>query len=164
MSVYFRRGQSAAFVVPTISSTSAGPTVAELGAGVDITAAVTALGGFETSLNRINTPLMSQKEELQVDGPQTLGDATVTIIDDDGVTSSGSTIRAGARTALAASTVGYLVIAPDKLTPVVGTKVDVWPMKVGALNRDLSLDAQLARSVAQLAITATPRTNAAVLA
>jgi hypothetical protein len=56
------------------------------------------------------------------------------------------------------------VVAPDKLTPVAGTKVDVFPMKVGALNRDLSLDAQLARSVAQLAITATPRKSVAVLA
>jgi hypothetical protein len=80
------------------------------------------------------------------------------------VTSSGSTIRTGARTALAESTVGYLVVAPDKLTPVAATKVDVFPMKVGALNRDLSLDAQLARSVAQLAITATPRKSVAVLA
>lgn len=162
MSVYFRRGQAAAIVVPTIASVSGGPTVSELTAGVDVTAAVTALSGFETSLNRINTPLMSQKEELQVDGPQTLGDATVTIIDDDGVVAAGSTVRAGARVALAEGTVGYLVIAPDKLAPTTGTKVDVWPMKVGALNRDHSLDAQLARSVAQLAITATPRKTVAV--
>lgn len=162
MSVYFRRGQSAIFVVPTIASTTAGPTAAELTAGVDITAAVTALGGFETSLNRINTPLMSQKEELQVDGPQTLGDGTITIIDDDGVVSSGSTDRTGARTALVEGGSGYLVISPSKLAPTTGDKVDVWPYKSGALNRDLSLDAQLARSVCQVAFTGAPRKDKAI--
>src|SRR5436305_14009746 len=114
MAVYFRRGQSYAAWVPTIASTSAGPTTTELGAGTELTAAITALSGFETSLNRINTPLMSQKEELQVDGPQTLGDATLTIIDDDGVSSSGSAARAAARTALAEGAVGYVVAAPRK--------------------------------------------------
>lgn len=162
MSVYFRRGQSAASFVPTIASTTAGPTAAELSAGTDITAAVTALGGFETSLNRINTPLMSQKEELQVDGPQTLGDGTITIVDDDGVSSSGSTVRVAARTALAEGVSGYLVVSPSKQAPTTGDKVDVWPIKVGALNRNLGLDAALATSVAQLAFTAQPRKDKAI--
>jgi len=162
MSVYFRRGQSAAYWVPTIASLTGAPTTAELGAGVNITAAVTALGGFETSLNRINTPLMSQKEELQVDGPQTLGDGTITIVDDDGVAAAGSTVRTAAKTALAEGAVGYLVIAPDNLTPGSGTKVDVWPAKVGAFNRNLSLDAALATSLAQLAFTAQPRKDKAI--
>jgi hypothetical protein len=162
VSVYFRRGQSSIFVVPTIASTTAGPTAAELAAGVDITQAVTGLGGFETSLNRINTPLMSQKEELQVDGPQTLGDGTITIIDDDGTASAGSTARAGARTALVEGSSGYLVICPSKLAPTTGDKVDVWAHKSGALNRDLSLDAQLARSVCQVAFTASPRKDKAI--
>jgi hypothetical protein len=162
MSVYFRRGQSAAFFVPTIASTTAGPTAAELSAGVDVTKAVTALGGFETSLNRINTPLMSQKEELQVDGPQTLGDGTITLVDDDGTTSADSTARVAARTALAEGTSGYIVVAPSKLAPTTGDKVDVWPCKVGALNRNLGLDAALATSVAQLAFTAQPRKEKAI--
>jgi hypothetical protein len=164
LSVYFRRGQSALIVVPTIASTTAGPTASELAAGVDVTAAVTGLGGFETSLNRINTPLMSQREELQVDGPQTLGDGTITLVDDDGTASAGSTARVAARTALAEGTTGYLVVAPSKLTPTTGTVVDVWPFKSGALNRNLGLDAALATSVCQVAFTASPRKDKAVLA
>lgn len=163
MAVYFRRGQSYAAWVPTIASTSAGPTTSELAAGTELTKAITALAGFETSLNRINTPLMAYKEELQGDGPQTLGDATITIIDDDGVSSADSTARASARTALAEAAVGYVVIAPSKTgTPIATDKVDVWPAKVGARNRDLSLDANLARSIVQIAITATPRKDVAV--
>jgi hypothetical protein len=162
MAVYFRRGQSAAYFVPTIASTTAGPTASELAAGVNITKAVTGLGGFETSLNRINTPLMSQKEELQVDGPQTLGDGTITLVDDDGTTSADSTARIAARTALAEGVSGYVVIAPSKLTPTTGDKVDVWPSKVGAMNRNLGLDAALATSVAQLAFTSQPRKEVAI--
>jgi hypothetical protein len=162
VSLYFRRGQSSIFVVPTIASSTAGPTAAELAAGTNITAAVTALGGFETSLNRINTPVMSQKEELQVDGPQTLGDGTITILDDDGTVSADSTVRAAARTALVEGSSGYLVVCPSKLAPTTGDKVDIWPHKSGALNRDLSLDAQLARSVCQVAFTGQPRKDKAI--
>jgi hypothetical protein len=163
MGLYFRRGQSHARWVPTIASLTGGPTSAELGAGVDITPAITALSGLETSLNRINTPVMNAREELQTSGPQTLGDATLTILDDDGVVASGSTARAAARTALAVNSNGYLVIAPSKLAPTTGDKVDVFPALVGAVNRDYSLDPQLARSVVQLAITGQPRQDTAIL-
>lgn len=162
MSLYFRRGQSGAYWLPTVASTSAGPTAAEVTAGTPLTKAITALSGLETTLNRINTAVMSQKEELQVDGPQTLGDATITILDDDGVTAADSTARQDARDALEETSVGYLFIIPDKTTSAVGDTGDLWPAKVGARNRDNSMDAQLARSVVQLAITSQPRKDVAI--
>lgn len=163
MSLFFRRGQSAAFWVPSIASTTAGPTAAEVTAGTDLSQAITAMVGFTTTLNRINTPVMSQKEETQTDGPQTLGDATITLLDDDGVSSSGSTARVAAHTALAEAAAGYVVVSPQKVGPLVATdKVWVFPAKVGAVNPDLSTDAKLATTEVQIAITASPRKNVAV--
>jgi hypothetical protein len=162
MGLYFRRGQSAARWLPTVASTTAGPTLAEYTAGVDLTPAITAIAGLETSLNRINTAVMNAREELQTNGPQTLGDATLTILDDDGTVASGSTQRTAARTALAENANGYVFVLPHKVTATTGDKGDLFPALVGAVNRDYSLDAQLARSVVQLAITGAPRKEVAL--
>lgn len=162
MGLFFLRGQSAARWLPTVASASAGPTLAEWTAGTDLTPAITALAGWETSLNRINTAVMNAKEELQTNGPQTLGDASITLLDDDGQAASGSTQRVAAKTALAEGTNGYFGVCTFKAAPTTADKIYLFPALVGAVNPDLSLDAQLSRLIVQMAITGAPRKNVAI--
>jgi hypothetical protein len=161
--LYFRRGQANITFCTAIASTTLVPTAAEITAGVDLSKAILGVTGFNTTLNRVNTALLDYAQEVQVAGPQTFGDASLTIADDDGVASADSTARVAARTALAEGTNGYIVIAASKRgKPTSSTKVDVWPVLVGALNREITLDAQVARSTAQLAITGAAAKDVAV--
>lgn len=163
MGLFFRRGQSNMTFLTALASTSLIPTAAEITAGVDLSKAILGVTGFNTTLNRVNTPVLDYAQEIQVAGPQTFGDASLTLADDDGTTSADSTARVAARTALAEGTNGYIVIAASRRgKPVAATKVDVWPVLVGALNREITLDAQIARSTAQLAITGAAAKDVAV--
>lgn len=161
--LFFRRGKSGAIFVPTIGNKAA-PTVAEIGAGTQVSKAVAAINGFETTLNRINQGVMAYSEELQIDGPQTFADASMVLLEDDGTGSDGdSTARVAARTALVEGATGYMVLSPTKTGALVAAdKCEVWPIKIGAVNRSWALETEVARYTAQYAITATPAKAAVV--
>ena len=161
--LFFRRGKSGAIFCPTIADKAA-PTVAEITAGTPIGRAVATITGFETSLNRINQPVMAYAEELQVDGPQTFTDASMVLLEDDGTGSDDdSTERTAAYTALVEGASGYIVLVPKSAAaPAAATKVEVWPVKVGARNRSWSLDTETARYSVQYAIAGSPEKDAVV--
>jgi hypothetical protein len=163
--MFFRRGKSSARLVLTCADPAA-PTVAELDAGTDLSKAVAAIAGFETTLNRINQPVMAYAEELQIDGPQTFADASMTLLEDDGTGADGdSTARQAAYTALDEGSAGFMVLAPSKAGALIAADdVELWPYKVGARNRGWSLDAEAARYTVQFAITGSPQKDATVTA
>lgn len=158
---YFRRGVSSAIFVPTLASQSA-PTVAEIGAGTDLSAAVNSITGFTTQTSRISEPVLKYKQNPQTDGEQTFGDAAMKLMEGDGVAGPDEAALAAAYTALADDATGYIILAPGATTA--GKKVEVWPVKVGANNRDWSLDNTYAKYDAAFAITGTPSKNATVAA
>lgn len=163
MSIFFRRGKSNATFILTMAG--AAPTVAELAAGTDLSKAITAISGFDTTLNRVNTPIMDYSQEAQTEGPQQFSDASMTLIEDDGTAAQDSTARTAAYAAMAEGTSGYMILAPRKRgTPAAADKVEIWPVKVGARNRDWSLEGQPARYTVQFAITGSPVKDATVLA
>lgn len=163
--MFFRRGKSSARLVLTIANKAA-PTAAELTAGTDLSKAVAAIAGFETTLNRINQPVMAYSEELQIDGPQTFADASMTLLEDDDTGVDGDSVaRVAAYTALDEGTSGYIVLAPKKAGALVATDdCEVWPIRVGARNRGWGLETEAARYVVQFAITGPPEKDAVVAA
>ncbi|HEY8881937.1 MAG TPA: hypothetical protein VIM47_00905 [Dermatophilaceae bacterium] len=164
MGMFFRRGTTGVRFVPTIVAIAA-PTAAELTAGTDLRAAMAAMEGFETSLNRINQPLLKYKQEVQIDGPQQFGDAKITLIEDDGTGATGDDLeRKTIYTALAEQATGFIVINPAANSFVAAAKVEVWPIRIGSKNRSFSLDAEPARYVCELAITGAQDKNAVVAA
>ena len=164
MGMFFRRGTTGVLFVPTIVDISS-PTAAELAAGTDLGAAMAAMEGFETSLNRINQPLLKYKQEVQIDGPQQFGDAKITLIEDDGTGATGDDLeRKTIYTALAEQATGFIVINPAANSFVAAAKVEVWPIRIGSKNRSFSLDAEPARYVCELAITGAQDKNAVVAA
>lgn len=162
--LFFRRGKSNAWFLSALAG-GAGPTLAEITAGVELSAAIAGMQGWETTLNRIQQPVLKYAQDYQVDGPQQFGDAQMTFLDDDG-TGSGAdiTARAAVSTAMVEQATGWVVLSPRKLTPIAGTKVHVFPSKIGARNDAFSLDAELARYVIDWAITGAARKDVAVLA
>lgn len=165
--MFFRRGKSSAYLVPTVASaTKSQVTLAELAAGTNLSKAVAAIAGFETALNRINQPVMAYPEELQIDGPQTFADASMTLLEDDGTGSDAdSTARVAAYTALAEQSTGFIVFSPTKSGALIAAdKIEVWPVRVGARNRGWGLETEAARYVVQFAITGAPNKNATVAA
>lgn len=164
MGMFFRRGTTGVLFVPTIVDITA-PTAAELTAGTDLGAAMAAMEGFETSLNRINQPLLKYKQEVQIDGPQQFGDAKITLIEDDGTGATGDDLeRKTIYTALAEQATGHIVINPTAQVFGAAAKVEVWPIRIGSKNRSFSLDAEPARYVCELAITGAQDKNAVVAA
>jgi len=146
MGMFFRRGTTGVRFVPTI-------------------VAIAAMEGFETSLNRINQPLLKYKQEVQIDGPQQFGDAKITLIEDDGTGATGDDLeRKTIYTALAEQATGFIVINPAANSFVAAAKVEVWPIRIGSKNRSFSLDAEPARYVCELAITGAQDKNAVVAA
>lgn len=153
MGMFFRRGTSGVRFVPTIAVLGS-PTAAELTAGTDLGPALASIEGFETSLNRINQPLLKYRVEVQIDGPQQFGDAKLTLIEDDGTGASGDDLaRKTIYTVLGEQVTGFIVINPTANVFTAAAKVEVWPVRIGSKNRSFSLDAEPARYVCELAIT-----------
>lgn len=163
--MFFRRGKSSAVFVPLVADTTlATVSLAELAAGTNLSKAVASIAGFETTLNRINQPVMAYAEELQIDGPQTFADASMTLLEDDGTGADGdSTARQDAYDALEEQSTGYIVLAPRKAGALIAADlIEVWPVRVGARNRGWGLETEAARYVAQFAITGPPNKDAVV--
>lgn len=158
---YFRRGVSSAIFVPSLADPNA-PTVAELAAGTDLSAAVNSITGFTTDTSRISEPVLAYKQNPQMDGEQTFGDAGMKLMEGDGVAGGDETVLAAAYAALVDDAAGYMVLAPGSTAS--GKKVETWPIKVGANNRDWSLDNTFAKYDVAFAITGQPKKNATVSA
>lgn len=158
---FFRRGVSGAWFVPTISSTSA-PTAVEIAAGTELSAAVTAIENFETATSRISQPVLKYRVNPQIDGEQTFGDASMTLLEDDGVSGTDSAALAAAYTALADQVTGFIVLSPTSAAPAASDKVEVWPVKVGANNRQWTLDNEMAKYQVAFAVTDVPVKSATV--
>jgi hypothetical protein len=164
MAIFFRRGKSAAIFALTVASPAA-PTVAEITAGTDLSKAIAQLAGFETNPNIINQAVMAYDTEIQISGPRQSPGPSMTLIEGDGVSGGDETSYAAALTALAEGTSGYLILSPRKASPLTATtKCEVWPVTVGAVNRDWSLDAQAARYTVNLVMSSQPTKNAVVAA
>jgi hypothetical protein len=162
MSLFFRRGQAGAWWIPTIALPL---NIAEITAGQELHTAFAGVTGFDTQLNRINTPVLKYRRELQLDGPETFGDATITFIEDDGTGSDQDSVdRNDISDVMVEGASGYIVFHPNKQTLVASDIVEIWPVKIGARNRTWSLDAEASRYVVQFAITGDPDKEAVVSA
>lgn len=166
MSMQFWRGSGAVMWVPAVAGT-AGPTLAELTAGTDVSPAVVAVEGFITQLNRIGQPILSEEVEVQIDGPQTFVDSSLTIVEDDGTgTDADAEARQDAMETLIDNATGYVLFSRNIKAAVLdtGDPVFLFPVRVGAANPVWTLDAEPERTKIDFVITAAPRKNVLVLA
>lgn len=155
---YMRKGNVWMRFVPTIANKAA-PTVAELGAGTDITPDIAELSGFEYSNSPIDTPDFANTFTPKIGGEDTSADSSITFYEH-------STAVANAiKTALPKGTAGYVVLSPyTALAPAAAQKVEVWPVTIIQNSRRWSAGNDAANFVVQFAPSATPNDNATVAA
>lgn len=158
---YFRRGVSTAVFVTTIASPAA-PTQAEITAGTPLTKAVTAISNFTTSVTRISQPVLAYAVTPEINGSQTFGSAQLTLLEDNGTSDTDSAVLIAAYTALADGASGYIVLAPGGTAAT--KKVEVWPVQVGANNRQWSTGDDMAQYTVDFAVTNPPTKNAVMAA
>lgn len=151
MAKFFRRGISKIKFLPTVASLAA-PTRIEITAGTDLSLMTADISGFMLTNSPIAVPNLAERFTGQVGGEDTVADSTLTLYDDDAV----STMR----TALAKGTAGYILLMPYGDVPT--KRAETWPVTVLGYNDEWSLGNDAARSNAGFAITATPSQSAVI--
>lgn len=151
MAKFFRRGTSKVFFLPAVVDVEA-PTRAEITAGTDLSPFATGLSGWQFSNSRIDTPILSSAFTPQIDGPDEVGDSSLTFLDDDTVTT--------VRTALPRGTSGYICLMP--YGDVATKRCEIWPIKSTGANDEWSMGSDPARYVIDFAVTNPPTQNAVV--
>lgn len=154
MAKFFRRGKSKIYFCPTIAAPATGVTTAELTAGVNLSASIAAVGGFQLTNSPINTPNLAESFTGQIEGEDTVADSTLNIYDDDAASTN--------RDALEKGTVGYIVLLP--YGSAVGKRAETWPVRSLGYNDAWTLDNEAAQSVVGFAVSSTPTQAGAVLA
>jgi hypothetical protein len=163
MSKFTRRGKSKIYWVLTLA-TPATPSVAEITAGQYLGTGLREMNNFETNTSRISEPVMDRKQNPQIDGEQTFGDANMVLLEDDGTTTDPDNVNlAAAYAALSDGAQGYVVAIPSG--GVVATKkCEVWPCSIGANNRRWSTDNEFAKYGVSFAVLSAPNKNAVIAA
>lgn len=149
MAKFFRRGVSLVRFLPAVANQAA-PTSGEISAGTVLTAAISAINGFQMSNSPIPVPDLATVFTPQINGEDTVADSSFTLNDDDTTT----TIR----TALAKGTSGFILLQPYGATAA--KRCEVWPVKVTGYNDEWSVDNTNAKSMVGFAVTAVPTQNA----
>jgi len=126
---YFPPGTRKIYWVPTIANYLA-PTRAELNAGTDLSAEVSAMSGWSVTSNTVDTPDMGSRFTSQVPGRLTSATNDVTLYN--------SQNSNDARSLLARDLNGYMVLLWEG--DVTGQKMDVFPVRVMAQALDSATD------------------------
>lgn len=154
MAKFFRRGVSKIYFLPAVADTTLpfNPTRAEITAGTDLSPFVNGLAGFQFANTRIDTPILSSSFTPEIDGPDEVGDSTLTFLDDD----TSTTVR----TALAKGTAGFIFLMPYGDVPT--KRGEVWPVKSTGVNDEWSMGNDPARFTVGFAITDPPSQNSVI--
>lgn len=149
MAKFFRRGVSLIKFLPAVANPAA-PTAPEIAAGTSLTAAVSAITGFQLSNSPIPVPDLATVFTSQINGEDTVTDSALTLNDDDTVTSI--------RVALVKGTSGFILLQPYGATAA--KRCEVWPVKVTGYNDEWTTDNTNAKAMVGFAVTAVPTQNA----
>lgn len=147
MAKFFRRGVSKVYFFA--SDPGASISQAEFGAATDLSPFVTEMSGWQLTNTPIRTPNLADTFTAQIDGEETVGDSTLTMLDENG--------SSAFRTALPKGTSGFIVLAPYGIAA--GKRAEVWPVKSTGINDQYTVANEPARTVVSFAVTSVPRQN-----
>jgi hypothetical protein len=147
---YVRFGLTRVVFAPAVSNILA-PTRGEINAGTDLSNEVAEIEGFQVTQNFVETPDLGTFFTGKLPGRTSSDDSSLTMY-----ASSNST---DVRAVLVRGTTGFLLWFDEGDIP--GRKYDVYPITVGSLAKDRSLE-EAARLVVSMAVTRTPTENITV--
>jgi hypothetical protein len=158
MSRFFRRGKTKVYWVPTLSSTTS-PSAAQINAGVNMSAQIADISGFEFSNSPIPTPDLSTPFTTTIPGEDTAQEPQLVFYEDD----TTNTLQ----TTLAKGTTGHTVKfykGTAGASPAAGDRAEVWPVISTGPYREYSMGNDPARWGARFTPTATPVFDALLVA
>jgi len=147
---YFPPGTRKIYWVPTIANYLA-PTRAELNAGTDLSAEVSAMTGWSVTSNTVDTPDMGSRFTSQVPGRLTSATNDVTLYNSQNSNDG--------RTLLVRDTNGFIVLLWEG--DVTGQKMDIFPVRVMSQAVDSATENPGA-TVFSFAATRLPATNVTI--
>lgn len=147
---FWRRGFSKIKMLPAVAGSS--PTRAEITAGVDLSPFVASVAGFKLKNSPITTPDLSTAFDSQIDGPDTVGDSSLTCYDG----STASTVRS----TCPKGTTLFAVLMP--YGDVAGKRCEVWQVRSTGVNDDWDLGTTAAQNEVGFAVLAVPNQNATI--
>lgn len=164
MSLFMLRGRGGAWWLPTVADSGGAPTMAEIAAGIPLSAAFTAIQGLEPQQNKINIAVLKYKAEAQIGGPETFQNVSVTVAEDDGSGVDADAVeRQNALTTMVAPASGVLILSRTKQTLAAGDKVYSIAAAIDAQVPNWALDANAASTAINLS-PSTPLRPVVVLA
>jgi hypothetical protein len=128
------------------------PTRAEINAGTDLSIEVAAIDGFQVNAGFIETPDLATSFTSKITGR--------TSSDDSSITMYASVNSVDVRGVLPRGTTGFLMWFDEGDVP--GRKFDIYPITVGSVAKERTVDDEPARLVVQVAITRVPAENVTV--
>jgi hypothetical protein len=147
---YARFGVTRVVYAPAIANI-ASPTRAEINAGTDLSNEVSEINGFAVNSAFIDAPDLGTSFVAKIAGR--------TSSDDSSVTMYASVNSVDVRSLLPRGTAGYLIWFDEG--DVAGRKCDVYPITVGSIGKDRSLE-EASRMSVNVAITRTPAENVTI--
>lgn len=159
---YMTSGVSKVVFAPAVASKST-PLRAEITAGkvltvpttTDVVEGLVALEGFETTPSTIAVPDVASVVDFTIPGRTSLGEAGMTFYADQ------DPIVSNIKSSLTEGSSGFLIIM--HVGDVPGEECEVWPIRIGAVNRSqVTSAAEAATYRVACAITGTPVKNAVI--
>lgn len=149
---FVHAGITTIYFTPTIADVQA-PTRAELDAGTDLTREITAASGWQVSSARVTYNPLHTKFTPSIEGRISVEDSSLTLPQD----LTGTDVRA----ILPRGTRGYIVIMHGG--DVVDSPMDVWPVAVSSLGKNVSTEGtEIASIVVSFAIVDEPAEDVAI--
>jgi hypothetical protein len=148
---YFPTGTTSYYFCPSIASKAA-PTRAEMNAGTRLDVDVNKVDGWQVTSEVIGTPDLATRFTSQIPGRITASDSSLTMY--------ASTDGVDVRGLLPRDTAGFIVRLDAGDTA--GRKMDVFPIKVTALSKDMGTGDEAALITVMFAITSEPAENVTI--
>lgn len=149
---YWRKGVTKVYF--TTATLTTNPTNAQISAATDLTPQINAMDGWETQVERIPTENLDSSFTSTITGPRTVGDASITFLDQKHPTTVTPANYDAVRALLAIGTRGTLVLMPYGNT--VGNRVELWPVESSGPNDIVSLANEPAKYRVDFGITGLP--------
>jgi hypothetical protein len=156
---FIGRGREGVWFVPTLANPAA-PSAAAVAAGTALHDQLKAYTGFTSSTDNIDNADYGSRFNKTLPGGESPDDSSLTIYAGDADTDPGEVIRA----ALPEGANGYVVWIKRAKTPASGQRADVFPIRVGGVNDDRTMDIAVRTFTVSTAIPDVPNKNVTLVA
>lgn len=166
---FFRRGWTQVWFLPTVADISAPDLSAEISTGTDLSD-LADISGFSFSSTQIETPNLISSYVGKIPGPDSADDSSITFYENRPYSLANNPHR----TTLAKGTTGFILIAPGGGSGTTGADgrkalaatdiVDVWPIIVAGVSRNISTSNDPATWVANMSTNSAPAVDVAIVA